>query len=236
MKIFTSCNISHVVSFMRGIPVFSTLDEHHITSAIDDGLVYIRDLCASEVVYDSSTPPNEIHPAIVYDGTLRVFSSDEDRDVCLKILNQGSLFGVTNVFSSHPQPISCIRAQKKAKIIVIKQDAFRRFIEENRAFMYGYFAFLSDRIEFLNKKIRQFTAGTAERRLAIYLDTLSDNDVFTLPIPYSKLCEMLDIGRASLYRAIDTLIEKGIISHDGKMITVHERLALRQYGYQSKNK
>ena len=67
----------------------------------------------------------------------------------------------------------------------------------------------------MNLKIGYLTAGSAERRLALYLYSLGKRE-FRLTDSISALSELLDIGRASLYRAFDRLREDGFLQKDGR--------------------
>ncbi len=220
-----------LLSFMKSVDVFASLDRDTVSELIDAGEIFLTEYLPGEIIYSPSLASQSIDPAIIMQGSATVFSSDEGREVCLRVLNVGGLFGVANLFADTDTFISTVKAEKKCSVIFIRQATFKKLLESNPQFMYAYFHFLADRITFLNRKIRQFTAGSAERRLAIYLDTISEQDSFALPFNYSKLCEMIDVGRASLYRALDTLTEKGIISREGKLITIIDRTALRKYGY-----
>lgn len=222
-----------VISFMMSANIFSSLDDKTLSEMIDREQISAEEFLPGESIYDASLPSDSISPAIIMSGSATVFSSDGGREVCLRVLNVGGLFGVANMFADADTFISTVKAEKRCLIIFIDRAAFKELLESRARFMYAYIHFLANRIAFLNRKIRQFTAGSAERRLAIYLDTISEQDTFALPFSYSKLCEMIDVGRASLYRALDTLTDKGIILREGKNITVIDRAALRQYGYDS---
>jgi CRP-like cAMP-binding protein len=78
---------------------------------------------------------------------------------------------------------------------------------------------LAGRVRFLNRKIQCFTAGSAERRLALWLLS-EEEEVITLPSSLTTLSDMLDIGRASLYRALDKLENSGLISREGRNIAL----------------
>lgn len=224
-----------VAALMRDVGVFSPLTDTEINALIDNNELRLAEYSQDQIIYDASINSSSIDPAVIFSGSATVFSSDGDRDVCLRVLNRGALFGVANLFADSDTFISTVKAEKKCSVVFIDQTAFKRLLETNRGFMYAYYKLLANRIAFLNRKIRQFTAGSAERRLAIYLDTISEQDCFALPFSYSKLCEMIDVGRASLYRALDNLTDKGIISREGKNIRVIDRAALRKYGYSSDN-
>ena len=57
-----------------------------------------------------------------------------------------------------------------------------------------------------------------------------DCENVALEISYSALSDMLDIGRASLYRALDKFVADGCIIRDGNNITiVNKALMLEKY-------
>lgn len=80
---------------------------------------------------------------------------------------------------------------------------------------------MNKKIQMLLKRIKGFTAKSAEKKLALYIrEQIDDNNVFTLDVSLSKLAFMLDLGRASLYRAIDTLENNNVILRNKKQIKV----------------
>lgn len=222
-------NAGEIIGFLHSLQLFSALGADEITAFLASGDIYLSAYEAGDIIYNKNVLSCDVHPGIVMKGEAAVYSADDERDVCLRLLGIGGFFGAVNMFSVAEKFISTVKAEKKCTVLFISSAAFRKLLESNKEFMYSYLAFLGERISFLNRKIRQFTAGSTERRVAVFLDTLSENDEFTLPFSYSKLYEMLDIGRASLYRALDALTESKIIIRDGKRITVLDRTALREY-------
>ena len=101
----------------------------------------------------------------------------------------------------------------------LDRDAVRAMLGESPAFMDAYLQFLAERVYFLNGKIRAFTAGSAERRLALWLAEHPEKQPFPTG-SLTALAKTLDIGRASLYRALDKLENEGAILRDGRRITV----------------
>ena len=123
-------------------------------------------------------------------------------------------------------------AHGRCEVLFIPADTVKYLLENDKTVMYNYVNFLSDRICFLNRKISCLTAGSVERRLALYLCSaievsfnVNENDAvydLALPVSFSSLATMLDIGRASLYRAFDRLEADGFITKNGNHITVRD--------------
>ena len=79
----------------------------------------------------------------------------------------------------------------------------------------------TERIRFLNRAMNGAGGGTAEDKLRRFL--LSHADAagrVTLPCSLSGLSARLDIGRSSLYRALEELSSIGFLRRDGKEITI----------------
>ncbi len=88
----------------------------------------------------------------------------------------------------------------------------------------NYISFLAKKITFLNSKINSYTAKNAENKLLAYLSQLprDENNQIELKISLSTLAKMIGIGRASLYRSFDKLVDSGAITKLGKKIILNE--------------
>ncbi len=155
---------------------------------------------------------------LILDGSASVTTPTPGKETLLRFLSAGELFGIANLFSDSPY-VSVIRAHGSCRVLVIPEEAVRRLLEEDRSFLYHYLSFLTDRIRYLNRKIGYLTAGSAERRLALYLASFGAETVH-LDASISALSELLDIGRASLYRAFDKLTEDGYLRKEGRKLTL----------------
>ena len=153
---------------------------------------------------------------IFLSGEAVVTTADDSKNALLRFFKAGDFFGIANLFTNEDY-VSSIRAKKKCRVFFFTEDAIRELLETDKSFLYNYLGFLSGRICYLNRKIRYLTAGSAERRLALYLSSFG-SDTVELDASLSSLSELLDIGRASLYRAFDTLTADGYIEKDGRTI------------------
>lgn len=166
----------------------------------------------------------------ILSGEAAVYSSDETHPILLRCLRAGDIFGVATLYAvcgGGSGRISRIRAKGKLRMLRIPPDVIDDLLRESDGFRRAYLGFLSDRIAFLNRKIACVTAGSAERKLASWLLDLTDADEFALPVSVSDLSVMLDLGRASLYRAFDLLSEKQYIQKDGNRIRILDREAMQ---------
>ncbi len=166
---------------------------------------------------------------VILEGEATVHTRDEHNDLLLRILRPGDTFGVATLFG-HSPTVTRITALKSSTALCIDEDVMRRAICADGALAMRYIEFLSDRIRFLNRRIATLSAGSAERRLAAWLDAVIPPSVneFSLPLPLNRLADTLGVGRASLYRAFDELTLAGYLIRDGKTVRLSNRDAMQR--------
>lgn len=207
-----------ILLLLRDIPLFASADRALLESEIASGSFLLREYKSGQIIY--SPQESERRMIIFSSGSASVYSADTTRSVLLRTVECGHILGVANLFSTESF-VSRVIAERKCKTVEISADNFGRILECDSAVMHNYISFLSEKICFLNKKIVCLTAGSAERKLSFFLSELAsekNSDSFELPIPMNALAEVLNLGRASLYRAADKLEADGFIKRDGKSI------------------
>lgn len=195
-------------------PIFSDVDATHATALFEKYNCCAVDFEEGDVILSQ----NEIsHKAGIFlSGEAVATTADDSKNALLRFFEASDFFGIANLFTNESY-VSSIRAKKRCRVFFFTEEAIRELLETDRTFLYNYLGFLSSRICYLNRKIRYLTAGSAERRLALYLSSF-EKDTIELDASLSSLSELLDIGRASLYRAFDTLIADGYIEKKGRTI------------------
>lgn len=180
---------------------------------------------AGEYIFE----PDRSEPSlgVLVGGCAEVTTPSCGGRVTLRILKKGDIFGAASLFGGDGSQISAIRARTRSSAVFISRAAVQAIITESPRAAVSYIAFLSDRVRFLNHRISCFTAGSADASLARYLISLPcENGVVELPA-CKPLAELLGMGRASLYRALDSLQSSGAIERRGRNVSLlsRERLA-----------
>ncbi len=164
---------------------------------------------------------------ILLKGKLTVFSCEEN-GTPLNTLQEGDLFGVSVLFGNCGAR-TCIKAKTEAAVLFIEEEKMEP-LWEDKEIRKNLVSFLTDRICFLNQKISNFTAGSAEGKLARYLlQNASEEGICTVNTSLSQLAKSLNLGRASLYRAMEKMEQEKTISRDKKTIFIKCRKALEIY-------
>lgn len=164
---------------------------------------------------------------IVLSGAVQVSKgSGLGDDLVVSILEAGNLFGAASLFNEFPDYVTTIRAVRRCRALFFSQPLMEALLHRDERLAGNYIRYLSDRIHFLNNKLDGFLAGSAEQRLALFLLEQTE-DASPLPCGMAELARRLHIGRASLYRAFESLQADGAIRREGKRLRILDRARLR---------
>ena len=168
---------------------------------------------------------------IILEGALRVTKENaEGREIVMSTLYRGNMFGAATMFNGEHEFQTKITAVEDSRIIFFPQRIILRLMEREPKIAENYIKYLSERIVFLNKKIYFLTSGTAEQRLSSFLlNNLSTVDFSRLPMQMTDIASSLNISRASLYRALDCIMESGAVVKDGKLFRIADEGKLCEF-------
>lgn len=144
------------------------------------------------------------------------------KDLTVAKLFEGELFGAAAIYSDSDVYASNIEAETDCEVLFLKQELISELMRRDFAVAENYIRYLSDRIHFLSSKVTALGAGSAESKLAHFLMENAVDDEVQIE-SMSMLSDMLSIGRASLYRALDVLVAAEAVKRVGKTITIIDR-------------
>ena len=201
--------------------LFRELDDVSYNEALKllDG--EIRTFGRGEIIYSPTSYERKIGFVISGECEVARIKHDGGR-VKLNTLTRGNPFGISAVFSDEDFP-TVIYAKRASEIVFITKDELLALIDRFPNVALAIIRFQNDRIAFLNKKIETFSAGTVEEKLACYL--LGEHRKRgSAEFAFNKMltADILGVGRASLYRALDSLTEDAIISFENKKILIKD--------------
>lgn len=215
-------------------PIFKNSDPCAINRHIKENDCHLKAYLSGEEICSPCTADDAV--GIIINGCATASSSNEEKNVLLRTMGVGTMFGIANLYSQNVEFPTKIVAKSACEVLFIQKDALKSLIENDKNTLLAFLAFQSNKIVYLNKKINSFTAGGAERRLSLFLLDNAVDGVYSANVSMSALAEMLDIGRASLYRAFDILEEAGYIERkDKKTIIVNQSLISEKYSDKANN-
>ena len=153
---------------------------------------------------------------IVLSGVVSVMGAG---DVPLNRIGAGGTFGAAALFSDKEGAPTRLVAKKPVTVYFLTEAETERLTDDPRI-RRSLLAFLCDRIRFLNRKVATFSAQDAKTKLSMALSEREKCGVVVVEGGLAQLARSLDLGRASLYRALDSLEKEGAIRRRGKIIEI----------------
>jgi CRP/FNR family transcriptional regulator, dissimilatory nitrate respiration regulator len=133
------------------------------------------------------------------------------------VLASAFIFGPENKY-----PVDVI-ANEPSQIIFVPKDSLIKIFRDYPSILKNFLDDISNRAQFLTKKIRFLTFKTIREKLAHYLVGLSQqqkSNMVQIPVTQIKLAEIFGVARPSLSRALAELEKSGLIEIDRNRITI----------------
>ena len=220
-------NIFDYIPQTKKHPLFKNVDDASITKYLCNESIELLSFAPSEIIIPCDS--DRVPIFAVVSGTVEILSPAENHKVLLRTMGAGSFFGVANLYAFAARFPSTVRAKKQTKVLMIKPEAFMNMLENDSLLMRNYLEFLSQKIVYLNKKISSYTAKSTESKVAYFLCENEVDDIVSTDMSFSDIAVMLDIGRASLYRALDKFESERLTKRDGKNIIIQDKEKLKNY-------
>lgn len=148
-------------------------------------------------------------------------AADNQSCVPIKNFSAGMCFGAAALFGNGDKYVSTVTAASDCEILFLSEEYLTDLFTEYPRTAVNYITFLSDRIRFLNSKLSVFSCHGAESTVLKYLSAAADSDGFAdIPQNMTLLSKMLGLGRATLYRSLDSLESRGFIKRENYKIKV----------------
>ena len=210
-----------IITQLQSTPLFYGISSEAILALLTSPKTKTQTFKSGDLIYSPENTEKKL--GIFLTGTAAVYSVDSQNGVLLRTFGKNDAFGLATLFGSRSRYVSIITAKKSCRVLFFDVEDIAALLQADPNFNGNYIRCLSDRICFLNSKISCFTAGSPERKLAFFLCSHCPANDSSLTISANALSEMLNIGRASLYRVFDKFTEEGYIKKEGKTITLLDR-------------
>ena len=157
----------------------------------------------------------------VLNGECEVLRIRQDSSpVILNLIRPYDSFGILSVFSQDEDFPTEIYARKNTAVLFLSSDDIFMLIEKYPKISLNIIRFLTERVVFLNKKIAAFSGASVEQKLATLLYNKYHAQGAEFIFNCKRCSEVLGVGRASVYRAIDALVAEGHIVYENKKIKI----------------
>lgn len=199
-----------IVDFLEHTFLFRGTDPATISVIIQHCDPSIITYKRGEEIYNSETGKGRV--GFVVSGRCEVRrSSTEEKSVVLNILEKYSSFGILSALSADEFPTQ-IFASKNTEILYFNPAEIDYFVNNYSQISRNLIDFLVNRIHFLNTKISTFSGTRVENRLAAFIVfEYKKQNSDRLDFNCMKTSEGINAGRASVYRALSSLENSGLI-------------------------
>ncbi|MGM0444202.1 MAG: Crp/Fnr family transcriptional regulator [Fibrobacterota bacterium] len=115
-------------------------------------------------------------------------------------------------------------AVSKVRLMRIPKKEVLSLMKESEPFLIAFLALVSRKAAFLKDKMEFLSFNTIREKLAVYLQkqTRRLGSSFTLPHSQEKLAKIFGVTRPSLSRELKHLRDEGIITMEGRQVTVSD--------------
>lgn len=155
---------------------------------------------------------------VVLSGKVRVTRGD----LFVDVLEPGDWFGAAALFNQREEYPSTLTAQADCDVLFLSQETVSELMERWPRAGKNYVHYLSERICFLSDRLNSLAAGSAEEKVEQFLRR-GANAAGEVCVPATAVAQALGLGRASVYRAFESLEERGILTRDHKKFIIKEK-------------
>ena len=151
----------------------------------------------------------------VLSGKVRVTRGD----LFVDVLEPGMWFGAAALFNAREDYPTTLTAVTDCDVLFLSQNTVEELMERWPRVGANYVHYLSERICFLSDRLNSLSAGSAEEKVEQFLRRSADADGVVC-VAATAVARALGLGRASVYRAFETLEERGILTRDHKKFVI----------------
>ena len=178
-------------------------------------------------------PGEEIYSAQRFRSAIAILLSGSAQvrghsGVLMNLLGPGDCFGVAALFHPVEEYVTTVSARTAVSLVFITDKELMDLFRRCPQCAVNYISFLSRRICFLNRRIESFTAPSALAGLGLWLLEQEHEGEVKVLQGYTRLAQLLNIDRASLYRSLDLLVERGAITRQERTICILDREKLKK--------
>jgi CRP/FNR family transcriptional regulator, dissimilatory nitrate respiration regulator len=213
---------SGIIEKLRDCYFFKNLPAGEIERILNNKHIRIRNFLIEQFAVQAGDPCNEL--PILISGSVRGEMTDySGRVIKIEDIKAPAVLASAFVFGYETKfPVDII-ANQPSSIFFVPKESLLKIFQENPQIMLNFLNDISNRSQFLARKIRFLAFKTIREKLAHYLTELSvsqNTNTILIPVTQAKLADFFGVTRPSLGRAIAELGSEGIILADRNHIQI----------------
>ncbi len=217
---------------LKRLPLFAELSNEQIAD-LATGTREKR-LAKGEMLFQKGDTPRGLY--LIISGQIKLaFPSLQGNEKVIEIVGPKQSFGEAVMFMDRPYPVFA-EALADTLLLYIGKSTVFRMIEHDVSFARRMLAGLSLRLHSLVHDIESYSQRSSTQRVIGYLlehaaQTSEGEGAIALALPTTKqvIASRLNLTPETLSRVFHDLTEAGLISVEGRQITIHEQRRLREF-------
>ena len=220
--------MSGILNIITSTPLFGGLPEDQITALKQ--IAARKHYHKGEIIFSEGEEGNGFF--VIAEGRVKIFKvSAEGKEQILHIFGPGQPFAEVPVFTGQKFPANA-QAIEDTRALFFPRKSIVNLITSNPSLALNMLAVMSRKLRQFAVQIENLSLKETPGRLASYLlftaDKKAASNVVTLNISKGQLASLLGTIPETLSRVLAKLSGQGLISVDGKNITLLDRGGLEQ--------
>ena len=152
-------------------------------------------------------------------GLASVYRTGGEKPVLMNRLRTGDCFGAASLYTDGPTPTE-ITAETECRLAVVREPELSRLFLAFPATATNFIRFLTRKLVFLNRRVRDFSAATSDEKTACLLLNEADEDGVAVLKNVTAILKTMNLSRASFYRSLTSFFSRGLIEKNGNQIKI----------------
>lgn len=213
------------LEILRAVPILAGVPERDLVALAQASRE--RSYPAGQVILRQDAPGDAMY--IVIEGRVKVVLIGEDgREVILSVLGPGAVFGEMSLLDDEPRSAHVI-AMSQCVVMTLYRGAFHERLRASPDLCLAMLAALSTRLRRADERIRALSLLDVNGRVAhLLLQQSADagGDTFPRRLTHQNMAELIGASRETVSRTLRHLSDRGVISIQGRQVTIRDRAAL----------
>ncbi len=192
----------------------------------------VRTYDAGVVIVNETEPVSGL--SVVLDGRVKLSkTSSEGKEQTLALLEQGEPFGLCTAFASSDFPASAVTLTRTT-VLTLPGSTLQEIARQEPLILLNVIRLLSERLRETMELVETLSLKDLPQRIALFiLHDLSRQApghgiTLELAVTHRELAKIVGASPEALSRALRRMAQQGILTVDGRKITVHDRRGLEE--------
>lgn len=226
-------NDKSLKSILQNTALFKGLSEDEIQTCLAcskaESIYYEK----GEMVFSEEDHPACLPMLISGSVTLGMDYSDGKRNIIAMFENKGDIFGQELILIGESKYGMYARAQTKSHILMIPKDFLVGTCERNCGFhsslISNMLLMMAQKSLTLNERLEIMSCSTLRQKIAkMILFSIGDRSSMSVSMSRQEMADFLNAARPSLSRELMRMQNDGLITVEGRIITLKDKNALEK--------